>query len=425
MATETSRKQVPETRGEARRRAAILRRYVAIEAPTLDDDDCFAAELGLSRDGLRQLARAWRRHADPALLPGAYTRATSEDRQLAREAAAAPDLSAVDPARRVAIRRRIAELGVFLAVENPTADDEERSAGRLGMSTAAFRRLLRSWILARNPAALAGGSTPPRLPHRHKQTIPAAVEALIADAIEGLGPQANALAVHRVVARRCTEEALKVPSKVTVHQRFVEARARSGGGQGEAMLATDHVALQLQTVGARGTQYPVLSVLLETASGHILAHTLSTDPPTAASTAGLLAKFLDGAGGKGAEAVPLDIATPKARDWDAMLRTLKRGGVVVQKTRTRALRPGRHLTRILGDRLGRLFLRPGLTTRPADGHMRKLGGDSSALTIEEARAVVADIVARHNRGHPLGGAPSFAEDASRRALADALRSARG
>lgn len=425
MALEESRKRVPETRGEARRRAAILRRYVALEAPTVEDDDRFAAELELSRDMLRQLARSWRQHADPALLQGAYTRATLEDRQSARDAAEDPDLSAVDPARRATIRRRIAELSRFLALERPTAVDEERSAARLGMSTAAFRRLLRSWILARNPAALAGGSTPPRLPHRHKQTITAAVEALIADAIEELGPQANALAVHRAVARRCAEEGLKVPGKVTVNQRFVEARARSRGGQGEPMLATDHVALQLQTVGARGVQFPVLSVLLEIASGHILAHALSLDPPTAASTARLLAGSLEGVGADSARVVPLDIATPKASDWDGLLRIRKGREVVVLRTRTRALRAGRHLSRLLGDRLGRLLLRPVLTTRPADGHMRQLGVNSAALTIDEARTVVADIVARHNLEHPLDGAPSFVGKPQRRPLAGALRSLRG
>lgn len=422
MAGDSEHRIVPLALDEAKRRAGILRRYVAIEAPSLEDDDRFAEELGLARHTLYQLARSWRHHANPALLSGAFTRTASGDRMLALEAAANPDLTAVNPTRRRVIGERIAELRHFLSIEEPTRDDELRSAERLGLALPAFRRLHRSWTLARDPAALPGGSTPARIPRRHHPAIDAEVETIIAEVAGELGPDASALEVHRTVVEHCERAGLRAPTKVSVHYRFVEARAKMARPAPDPAIAIDHIALQLPTEGPGGVQFPVLSVAIELSTGHFVAHDLSLIAPNSAATARILAEAAIRCRTGASDIVPLDLASPKEAGWDALQKTLKSNGVNVAKTRTRALRPGRHLLRLLGDRLGRFPLRPGLTTRPETARLRKMGGGSAPLSLPDARAVVEELVSAHNAKRPMNTPRSFVRASETGTLVDALRS---
>ncbi|GMM94581.1 hypothetical protein [Qipengyuania sp. MTN3-11] len=176
---------------EAQRRAAILRRYDAEPLRTGEDDERFAKELGVAVQTFHQLIRSWRRYREPKMLPGARTRATAADREAAIDAAAKPDLSNVDPARRPLVRKRIKVLRRYLALETPTPVDEAAAAEELGMSLGSFHRLRRSWTMSRDPATLPGGSTPATLKDRRRPAIGAQAEACIAAVIEDLGPQAT------------------------------------------------------------------------------------------------------------------------------------------------------------------------------------------------------------------------------------------
>ena len=64
----------PARRGEVARRISILDRYVAIALPDADDDAAHAAEVGVGVAQFLRLARVWRRHRRPELLPGALPR---------------------------------------------------------------------------------------------------------------------------------------------------------------------------------------------------------------------------------------------------------------------------------------------------------------------------------------------------------------
>lgn len=383
---------------EAERRASIVRRYSRIESPTLLDDERFAAELGLSVDTLYRLARLWRHHEDPALLTGARTKSTAVDLAAALAATADPDLSGVNPTRRPLIRSRIAALRSFLQITQPTREDEIASATAIGMSPDAFRRLYRSWVLARDPAALPGGSTPARTPKRRSPAISQETERVIAEAIAALGPDASSLAVHRKVAERCKAEGLPPPDRSTVYYRFVAARATMQRNEPPS-IAVDHSALALPVTGADGDQLPVLSAVVQRPSGRILAHRLSLEPPTAATTAKLLAEAL-GRMPAGDRRVPLQLGAPKGADWDGLTGTLMGAAVSVDTGPTRSLRAGHFLTRTFGEALGRLRLRPRIATRPRDVPIRRMGRGSVPLSLDEARTVVDGIVDDLNAARP-------------------------
>ena len=63
----------PERRAETARRIAILDRYGAIAMPDAEDDARHAEEMGVGTGQFLRIARIWRLHHRPDLLPGATT----------------------------------------------------------------------------------------------------------------------------------------------------------------------------------------------------------------------------------------------------------------------------------------------------------------------------------------------------------------
>lgn len=61
----------PRRRALVRRRLDVVRRYLALAAPTLEDDASFARELGLLPPSFLVLVRAYRTHRAAAAMPGA------------------------------------------------------------------------------------------------------------------------------------------------------------------------------------------------------------------------------------------------------------------------------------------------------------------------------------------------------------------
>lgn len=70
----------PERRQETARRIEVLDRYLAIGLPDAADDSAHAAEVGVGVDQFRRLARVWREHRRPELLPGAKARGSASRR---------------------------------------------------------------------------------------------------------------------------------------------------------------------------------------------------------------------------------------------------------------------------------------------------------------------------------------------------------
>ncbi len=418
MADTARTSTAPSVLDEVHRRAAILRRYVAIRKPSLGDDERFAEELGLSRDALYRLAKSWRLHGDETLLRGSHAKASTADRRAALSATAEPDLAGVNPTRRPLIRRRIEALRAFLLIRAPTAEDERKAAASIDMSVDSFQRLHRSWVLTRDPAALPGGSTPARTPRRRAPALSSELERLMEDAFAELGPDASTAQAHREIVARCRQAGMRAPDKSTVYFRFVDARAKMAAADAPPGFAIDHTAIELPVRTPHGDQLPVLSAVIALPAGRIVAHALALDPPSARSAAGLLARALDQAMSAG-DAVPLHLGVPKGSDWDQLLRALDDGGVETVQGPTRSLRPGHFLTRMLGTRLGRLKLRPRIAMRPTEAPIKPMGRGSQPLDLREARDVIDEIVAWINADRPKAD-KAWVGESRRQALTQSL-----
>lgn len=260
---------------------------------------------------------------------------------------------------------------------------------------------------------------PARMPQRRRPKVPPQVERIIAEAIARSGPGAKALAIHREVCALCDAAGLPRPSRATVHQRFVDARARMPLTDMAPSLAVDHVALEIPVRSKRLLQFPVLSAIIDLPSGQILLHELSLQAPTAKRTAALIGRLLCNAERDG-NLVPLRVNVPAGDDWKALLAVLATHRVDTTRAPNRSLRPGATLMRVFGDRLGRFKLRPGLTTSPESARPRIAGGASSPLTIDEARAVVSEAIEANNAGRSPAGTHGFIEAGGAIALARSL-----
>lgn len=213
---------------ELARRAEITSRYVAIPFPTLEDDERFAAELGLSRDSLYRLAAAWRRHGDPEALQGSRVRAEANAVPLAVATASGTlDLSGVSPTRRLQTRRRIEIIRDYLQIERPAKADVVDAAALIGVRPYRFKRMVKIWLLYRDPAALPGAVIPKRRSNRLRPAVDEVAEKSVADAILELGADASCAAVHARTEQICQDRQCKVPSRSTVYNRLKTERLRT------------------------------------------------------------------------------------------------------------------------------------------------------------------------------------------------------
>jgi hypothetical protein len=129
---------------EAGRRAALIDRYASIPSPTAEDDQHFACELGLSIDAMQRLVTIWLRHRDPALL-GARIRRSPHVPDRSRIMARSIDMTGVSMTRADFVLRRIRIIQEYLRARESNIADEQAAAKKMGVGSAYFRDLVRSW----------------------------------------------------------------------------------------------------------------------------------------------------------------------------------------------------------------------------------------------------------------------------------------
>lgn len=377
---------------ERRRRASIARRYAAIASPTREDDEAFASELGLSVDSLWRLARAWRLGAAGEV--GVEDQTTLRARAL--EAARDPDLSEVSPSRHPLMEARLQVIADHLEIVRPTPADVTAAAKTLELTVPSFRRLLREWIRHRNPALLAGGSTPMRKARYERKEI-ASREPQMVRALANLGTQVSSMALHREVVRLCEIDGVAPPGQPTTYARLMRARSDASMNEGPPGFALDHSAINLAVRREDGADptMAVLSMLFCSTSGRIVAHSMSLEPPSPGRTAALLsmaASILP----PGTEELTLDI--PAHPEWRSLDDTLKASGVPIRIDSSKRLAAGKLAARRFGDLVGTLRLRPGHTRSPATARLTRVMGADNPLTPSDAAGAVDAAVRFHNSG---------------------------
>ncbi|MDH7639960.1 hypothetical protein [Sphingomonas oryzagri] len=219
---------------EARRRAAIVKRYVAIERPDVEIDDAFAAEIGLSVDSLIRMATAWRRLGEAKFLQGSGYRPSELDRIEALEALErGVDLDEVPASRRPEIRKRLRAIRQYLRIEQPDSTDVSKAADRLGMTSHQFRKMVRIWIMFRSAVAVPGAYAAKRPRRKNTQTTDM-IAMFIRRALEELGDDARGDAVHARTVELCGEAGIRPPALSTTYERLrslrSKERARGEGG---------------------------------------------------------------------------------------------------------------------------------------------------------------------------------------------------
>lgn len=197
---------------EARRRAAVLDRYVALERPTAFDDAETASELGLAVDTMIRLANSWRRQRDETLLVGRATALARRGKASEAEIMAEDvDLEGVRADRRDELTRRIRIIQRHLASAARGVDDTAASAAEMGVSPQRFIRLTQAWVLQARPDAMPGamrsGTPWRRQPERLRRT------ALLREALADADPEAPLSAAYAAFVAACNGEGLKPLSR--------------------------------------------------------------------------------------------------------------------------------------------------------------------------------------------------------------------
>lgn len=395
-------------------RSEIIQRYVAEENGSEALDLRYAAEIGLTVDSIRRMAKDWLSHRDPNLIKGAKAQETEIDRLAAIEAAKKPNLRNVDPARRQEIIHKIGVIRRHLEIGEPTEADEDAGSRDLGVSRKKFREIVRSWTLNPDPTTL------PRASRRRRRmngmmTVRPEVSSFIGQAIAEMGIDASSLKIHKRVADLCMDAGLKTPSNATVYYRLMEARALQTE-KGSDTIAVDHFAVSIAVDGANGTQMPIASIVFQKPTGRVVAHYLSLDPPDHLRTAKILLSALKTEEDHPME-VPLLMGRPPEPEWDMLNGVLVGSGVEMGRD-CGTLRPGRLATRTFGTRLGNLNIRPRFTMNPMRTPSHGLKTDRP-IDMDEAHRAMDDAVLMHNESRAVRKT-SFCSGTNREKLIDSL-----
>lgn len=193
---------------EAKRRADILERYVAIERPDRNDDAAAAAELGLSVDRTIRLAAAWTRHRSEALLVGPTAALNrGEEAPMHKVMAETITLEGVRPTWRDETLRRIRIVQRHIAADAEGGGDERAAAEEMGVSIIQFRLIAQAWRLHARAETLPGATrrgTPwRRQPERIRRM------ELLRSVIDGADPSRTLRAAYDVFVALCREEDLQ------------------------------------------------------------------------------------------------------------------------------------------------------------------------------------------------------------------------
>lgn len=132
------------------------------------------------------------------------------------------------PADRIAeIKRRIEILEACLILGKRAPAERNAAIEALGVRRAMFYRMLKIWRTSRKPADLPGVRVSERA-GRGRSRLPKKVEAIIASAIQSLGPDAAPEQLVAEIRRRCSVASLKAPTRGTIrHRRRLAAAKRS------------------------------------------------------------------------------------------------------------------------------------------------------------------------------------------------------
>lgn len=287
------------------------------------------------------------------------------------------DPTSVPPSKLEESRRRAAVVAEFAKLERPTKALAEAYAARLGIRVRFFYVLVQIY---RERGTIVKPRKTPRPPANPAitPTVEAEIEAVIAE----FGHNAPIAAVDAEVRTRCAAKGLFAPSWTAVRTRLRHARRRGRNGS-EAFpdLVLDRTPLEFNIATDAGPRAAWLTVLLHAPSANVLAFHVSVG---AAGANEAMITLLGAIGPEGEFALPYNKAIPAiamyrdlAGDWDYLAEALGTAGLCIVGPIAPNVRVGAAITRLLGDRIGQIDLRP----RLAPGKPAAKGGEGSEYDI--------------------------------------------
>ena len=183
-----------------------------------------------------------------------------------------PDMTGVDPLRRQEVRRRVAAVRSFAAIDAPTDVDRRAHADRLGLSVNQFLALVRAWREHGRAAALAAsgkgrGSSRTTGP-RH---LPTASKAAALEVIATLGPDTPHVEAERLVRARCQALQVRPPSSSTIWNMIMAGRRDAAPLPSPAGIIVATVHAKLPVLVDAAIVLPALTLAVNATDGAIVA----------------------------------------------------------------------------------------------------------------------------------------------------------
>lgn len=306
------------------------------------------------------------------------------------------NLAGVAPKKLEQARRRAATIAAFAALKHPTRPLAQAYAARLGLKEAQFYNLVRVF---REKGTIVRELSPER--RKAAPSIDARVDAVINAAIKRMGSDAPLSEVIAETFARCANKNLPRPSMRAIQTRLARARRTGGGSTSYPPLVLDRAPLELNVVGPAALQAAWLTALIHAPSAKVLGHFVSAGEAGPREAALAIIDAIGPDGSRGLPADTLDDAITLFRDlhpeWPLLASALTEAGLTVVGPVRERVRVGTAMLRLLGDRIGRIAMRPRL---PA-GQPSKDGGDGVDLTT--AQTAVRQVLAAHGALTALAG----------------------
>jgi hypothetical protein len=318
------------------------------------------------------------------------------------------DMSGVSPERRAEVRRRIGVVREYLAIDNPTRDDDTNYAALMGLHPAGFLRLVRIWRETGKASALPGAQIPrtKRGGGSEKRIrTTAEVRSVVAQVMQEFGDQAKPVVIHREVTARCEQLGLPAPTLTTIVASTMRSRRSPKPSDvvnnDDPHVIVDHSALYLPVIAdADNIQIPVLTTVCDS-RGYIYSHELSLTAPSPQVTARALLKSLHDT----EDPVPLLMNRDFTQGWNKLVGFLVFAGIDLRGRSAAPVPSGRTLRSLYGDAIGDIKLRPSYTSRPTEGRVPPVRMPSRPLTLDDARDAVDAVISAENQRRGLPGTP--------------------
>jgi hypothetical protein len=299
------------------------------------------------------------------------------------------DWASVPAHKRPEMRRRIAVIRAFLAIDDPTPSDRTRAMQELGLSRASFHNLVRVMQAGAGLSALQGtGPAPGRTGGKALDEVAA---ALIEQAIGNVGARSSTADVHREVERLSALAGVTPPSSVTVRKRHLEV-AKWLSTTTDSTLLVDHCALLLPIAIGGRVLLPVVTAAFLEPEGLIVSYKTAPIQPVCTDVAEVLLRCLSSYG----QERRLRTYRMTGSAWNVFADVFDSVGAPMPELRKRK-GPGHEFRRLTGATLGGVRLAIQSTMRPET----EPRSGARTFTPEAAREVIDDAVRTHNAGRGL------------------------